>query len=216
MKNLLYKEFKLSTNVQTIIFTILACLVIIPSWPSLISFMYPLIAIITIFPISSANQDPLYTSFLPIKKKDIVKARILYIMCIEIIAILISIPFALIRKYLLSSIILNDLGINLALYGIVLFIYTIFNLILIPWVYKKIDKTALPTTISTIVIMFLIILIMMVFILIPQATFFINDYSTLPSLLTQISVLILGILLFISSYFLIYKLAGNNFLKTDL
>ena len=167
MKNLLYKEFKLSTNVQTIIFTILACLVIIPSWPSLISVMYPLIAIITIFPISSANQDPLYTSFLPIKKKDIVKARILYIMCIEIIAILISIPFALIRKYLLSSIILNDLGINLALYGIVLFIYTIFNLILIPWVYKKIDKTALPTTISTIVIMFLIILIMMVFILIP-------------------------------------------------
>lgn len=140
MKNLLYKEFKLSTNVQTIIFTILACLVIIPSWPSLISFMYPLIAIITIFPISSANQDPLYTSFLPIKKKDIVKARILYIMCIEIIAILISIPFALIRKYLLSSIILNDLGINLALYGIVLFIYTIFNLILIPWVYKKLIK----------------------------------------------------------------------------
>lgn len=219
MKKLLYKEFKLCTNIQIVIFTILSVLILIPSWPSLIPFIYPMIAVINIFPIAIANSDTLYTSLLPIRKKDVVKARVIYIFSIELFSLLISLPFAEIRKYVLIPLVGNsypDLGVNLATYGILLFIFSIFNLVLIPWVYKRLEKLNLCYIVSTFLATTLVTAFMLLFIFVPKASTFINDYSSISSLLTQIGILISGILIFIGDFFLVNKLAGDNFNKLNI
>ena len=77
MKKLLYKEIVLCTNVQIILFAAFALFILIPSWPPAVAFIYPLSGLLTLFPRGLANKDIEYTSLLPIKKTDIVKAKAL-------------------------------------------------------------------------------------------------------------------------------------------
>ena len=80
MKNLLYKEVVLCTNIQVILFAVFALLILIPSWPPAIAFIYPLSGLMTLFPRGLANKDIEYTALLPVKKTDIVKGK-LYMHC---------------------------------------------------------------------------------------------------------------------------------------
>lgn len=153
MFKLLKKELTLSINPQTIIFTLLVLLIVIPSWPAAVGFMYPLSGLMVIFPLALANHDIEYTALLPIKKGDIVKSKVLFIVFIELATILISIPAALIRNLVLTPsaiasaeqaaeeaeniTYLSSVGPTFITYGIILLGYSIFNIILIPQYYKN-------------------------------------------------------------------------------
>ena len=157
MFKLLKKELTLSINPQTIIFSLLVLLIVIPSWPAAVGFMYPLSGLMVIFPLALANHDIEYTALLPIKKGDIVKSKVLFIVFIELATILISIPAALIRNLVLTPSIIASaeqaaeqaaetasdvsyyasVGPTFITYGIILLGYSIFNIILIPQYYKN-------------------------------------------------------------------------------
>ena len=153
MFKLLKKELTLSINPQTIIFSLLVLLIVIPSWPAAVGFMYPLSGLMVIFPLALANHDIEYTALLPIKKGDIVKSKVLFIVFIELATILISIPAALIRNLVLTPsaiasaeqaaeeaeniTYLSSVGPTFITYGIILLGYSIFNIILIPQYYKN-------------------------------------------------------------------------------
>lgn len=221
MKNLLYKEIKLNTSIQIVIGLLMSALIFIPSWPSLVAFYYPLSMLFVILPLSLQNQDMLFTGLLPIKKRDIVKGKVMYVMTYEILTILISIPFALLRLFLIQPLmeeaqVYTDLGINFALYGIVLIIYAFFNSIYIPWFYKKMDKRLMCNIVSFVLTALLLTIFMVFFLVFEPASKFLNDYSNIYGILTQIGILLFGICCFILSILFSTKKGGKNFEKVDL
>lgn len=221
MKNLLYKELKLTANAQLYIYCFLVVTIMIPSYPTLTAFIYPLAGLTIAFALSNANRDLLYTSILPIRKRDIVTSKVLLISFFEILTILISIPFGFIRNALLSlgveeEVEMVDLGFNFALYGFVFLIFSLFNLIIFPWYYKKPEnKNFWPFVVADIACFILLILIMMVFMLFESFTEYINTYA-FPNALVQLAILLAGALIFLGSNILAAKLGGDAFQKVNL
>ena len=91
MKNLLYKEFKLAMHPLIYIFILFFPLMIfIPDYPSGVMFIYLIGAYPILFLGANRGQqsnDLMYSALLPIRKRDIVKARILTCILIQTVFI---------------------------------------------------------------------------------------------------------------------------------
>jgi hypothetical protein len=230
MKNLLKKEFKLCLNPQVAIFLFLSSLAIIPSFPSLVPYIYPMSGFATIFPRGLADHDIEYTAMLPVRKGDIVKGKVAFIVLLEIASLVISVPFALIKDFLLAPMILASASSsstgsadpmelqyqqgclsNLATFGLALFAYGIYNLILFPWYYKNPQKVNWPQAISMLVCALFLGLFSVLQIFIPALS-----GSDLTGIIAQGSVFIGGLALFILMSCLAEHLGEKNFYKVDL
>ena len=79
MKNLLYKEFKLSIHPLTYFFVgLMAMAALAPSFPSFVPLLYFGASYTFLFigmNKTTTTNDLLYTCMLPIKREDVVKAR---------------------------------------------------------------------------------------------------------------------------------------------
>lgn len=220
MKKLLFKELRLCLNPQVIVFVCLSVLIVIPGWPSLTSFIYTFMAIVVIFPIALANKDLEFTALLPVRKTDLVKGKVMLAVSIELASILISLPFALLKVFVLNNIEgfevnVPDLGINLILYGIVLFLCGFFNLIFIPWYYKNPFKIAKVQIVSTFIVIALTSVLIVLFIPIPDMSIFVNTFTG-TALIVQFASLLAGILVFLSFTYLSFRLGAKNIASVDL
>ena len=158
MKALLYKEFKLAMHPICYIFIVMfPIMILIPSYPSAVGFIY----ILSCYPIlflgankGQQSNDLLYSTLLPIRKKDIVKARIftVAIMQFAFIAIMSAlVPVALliasnIPKYAATGIPLEG---YVSLLAIAIIGYAIADLIFFPIYYKN-GKSIVLSTLMTI------------------------------------------------------------------
>lgn len=157
MKALLYKEFKLAMHPICYVFiAMFPLMILIPSYPIAIGFIY----VLTCYPVlflgankGQQSNDLLYSTLLPIRKKDIVKARIMtvFIMHLAFIAITSALyPVALmINKAITESALAEDpmtnpitnagLGLNsyVLVLAIVLVGFAIADLIFFPIYYKN-------------------------------------------------------------------------------
>ena len=140
MFNLLYKELRLATHPNLYIFTLLGALVIIPAYPYGMVFIFGCLGPYISFMYGRETNDIYYTSLLPVKKKDTVKAKVLLIVLAQMTQLLISLPFAVLRLYVLPD--GNPAGIeaNLAYYGFGFIIYAIFDLIFLTQFFKTAYK----------------------------------------------------------------------------
>jgi hypothetical protein len=225
MKNLLNKELKLSLNPQVIIFTLFSCLVLVPSWPATIAFVYPLAGVATIFPRALADQDVQYTVMLPIRKGDVVKSKWLLVLLIELTSLVFSIPFALVKNMVLIP---NEIAAaeasqsgdisyligsapSFATYAFILLGFAVYNLVLFPWYYRNPAKVNWPQTIS----LFAGMIIMGVGAVIQGFVPALVSYDS-TGLIAQLVSLGVGIILFVSLSILAEKLAEKSFDKVDL
>ena len=93
MKALLYKEFKLAMHPICYVFIFaFPLMILIPSYPLAIGFIY----VLTCYPIlflgankGQQSNDLLYSTLLPIRKKDIVLARLFTVMIMQFMFILV-------------------------------------------------------------------------------------------------------------------------------
>ena len=93
MKALIYKEFKLAMHPMCYLFIVLfPFMVLIPIYPLGVSFIY----ILTCYPVlflgankGQQSNDLLYSTLLPVRKKDIVLARIITVLFMQVASILI-------------------------------------------------------------------------------------------------------------------------------
>lgn len=93
MKALIYKEFKLAMHPICYLFIVLfPFMVLIPIYPLGISFIY----ILTCYPVlflgankGQQSNDLLYSTLLPVRKKDIVLARIITVLFMQVASMLI-------------------------------------------------------------------------------------------------------------------------------
>ncbi len=221
MKNLLYKEIKLCVTGQTWAFISLSALILIPTWPTLVAFIYPVAGLFPVFPVALANRDLLYTGTLPIEKSRVVLGKILLICFLELVSIAISIPFGLLRNFVLTPLIpvehlYDELGFNMAMYGLILIAFGLFNLIFFPRFYKSPDtKNVGATLLSYLTILVFYAVCMAFFMAVPGASKYINTYTG-GGLWTQIGILVLGIACFLLFNLFAYKASKKRFEKIDL
>lgn len=150
--NLLKKEIKLGNNFQTLIW-LTCCLgmYFIPNYPGYVGPFYITIAVMLTFALNQSSHDILYTTLLPVRKVDVVKARFLYAGLIETLAILFAVLAAVVKT--LAKFPENKSGINcnIAFIGFLFCVLSIFNLVFLGSVYKNPLKPGLRFLASSVI-----------------------------------------------------------------
>ena len=165
MKALIYKELKLAMHPICYVFIVLfPFMILIPSYPLGIGFIY----VLTCYPIlflgankGQQSNDLLYSTLLPVRKKDIVMARIFTVIFMQVAFILVMTalyPVAIIINNAIaqsakepSEYMIPGLGLDsyVLLVAIALIGYAIADIIFFP-IYYKHGKSIVMSTLFTI------------------------------------------------------------------
>jgi hypothetical protein len=140
MGNLLYKELRLSLHPTSYIFLALSLLMLVPNYPYYVTFFYMTLAVFFTCLSGRENQDLLYMALLPVRKRDIVSARMVSSCMLELALMVLCVPFAIIRQGMdLPG---NQVGMdaNIALFGLSLMMLGLFNLMFFTRYYRNPDK----------------------------------------------------------------------------
>ncbi len=137
MKNLLYKELKLS--IHSFFFflpLLLAVLFFIPQWFYTIVFMYLFwITVPQVYSSYLSNEDYNFIAMLPVLRKDIVKSKALALVALELTHIIFAVIFAVINNRLYG--IWNfSLDPSYGLFAVGFAMYGIFNISFLPYYFK--------------------------------------------------------------------------------
>ena len=217
MKALLYKELKLALHPTTFIFLGIGAMLMIPSYPYYVAFIYTCLSIFFIFLSARENKDVFFTASLPVRKSDVVKSRVFTVAIVELLQLAIGIPFAIIGMRINPNPTGNQAGIeaNLAFFGLVLVMYAIFNLIFLPLFYKTAAKVGVPLFYASIAVTIYIVAAELVVQMIPfLKTHF--DTTNPAMVIYQLPVLVAGIVIFGLSLWLTFRKSAANFEKVDL
>jgi ABC-2 type transport system permease protein len=215
MKNLLYKEFTLSIHPTMFIFLSFGALLLIPSWPFFIAFGYLFIAVTNTFFLCRSNQDVFFSASLPVRKRDIVRARVCSLSVLELLQIATAVPFALLRGALYPH--GNEAGMNtnFAFFGFVFVMYALFNAIFLPGFYKTAYKVGIPLFVAVIVSVVFAGAVEALMATVPFLRENLNAMGT-GHMAGQLAVLVAGIGIFALLTFLGYRLSATRFEKVDL
>ena len=79
MRALLYKQFRLVCHPMTLVFCLFGAMLLIPNYPYTVAFFYVTLGIFFTFMNIREQRDMYYAAVLPIRKRDTVKASVLFI-----------------------------------------------------------------------------------------------------------------------------------------
>jgi ABC-2 type transport system permease protein len=150
MKNLLYKELHLAIHPMFYLMPVFGALLLIPNWIYFLAPMYFFfIAFPNIFTMGKANNDIGFSAMLPVKRRDIVKARLLSVIILEVLQIFVTAIFAVVNLaiYPAGNFLMDS---NAAYIGFVFIIFAIFNIISFPMIYKTAYKIGFPVILANI------------------------------------------------------------------
>jgi ABC-2 type transport system permease protein len=212
MKNLLYKEFNLAIHPAFLLMLLFGVLLLIPQWPFLIALMYLFfIAIPNIFTFCKVQNDVLFSVLLPIRKKDVVMARMMSIVLLELLQILVAAVFAVLHMKLYGpgNFLLDP---NYAFFGLALVMYAVFNVFFFPMFYKTTYKIAIPVVAATIAaVLFAITAELAV-----QAVPFLKMLNGMDHTGVQLLTLVGGIIVFVLLNISAYAISAKRFEHVDL
>lgn len=214
---LINKELKLAMHPTVFIFLTFSAMMLIPSYPYYVAFFYTTLSIFFVFLSERENKDVMYSVLLPVRKRDCVKARVIVVAAIELCMVLISIPFAVLSARINPNDAGNQVGIeaNVAFYGLVLIMYSIFNGIMIPSFYKTAYNIGKPFLTAS-AVMFVYIAIAEVSVNVVPILKTYLDTTSAAMMVRQLPVLAGGILIFALSLVHTYRRAADHFEKVDL
>ena len=156
MIKLLKKEFLLCMHPVTPLMLLLSSMALIPNYPYTVMFFYLTLAVFFTCMLGRENHDVIYTMTLPVAKKEIVKARICFVVILELLQMLLLIPFAVLRQKLIPA--GNEAGMdaNLVLFAEGFLLFGIFNLLFFKSYYKNTEKVGKSFVIATVVFFVLV------------------------------------------------------------
>ena len=226
MKALIYKELKLAMHPICYLFIVLfPFMILIPSYPLGIGFIY----VLTCYPIlflgankGQQSNDLLYSTLLPVRKKDIVMARILTVIFMQIAFILVMTALYPVARIINNAIaqsaenpseyMIPGLGLDsyVLLVAIALIGYAIADIIFFP-IYYKHGKSIVMSTLFT--ILGFVVYIGIFTIGLP----FIPGLDILNNLHLGIQFAILGaaILISFALHIIVYKVSAKRLEKVD-
>jgi hypothetical protein len=215
MSNLLRKEFKLAVHPTSFIFLLLAPMLLIPNYPYYVAFFYQTLGVFFTFMNGNTTNDVTFTTLLPVRKRDAVKARVITVVVCELLQIVVSIPFAFLRNTLIPVPNAAGMEANAALFGLSLVMLGLFNLVFLPGFYKTAYKTGGPYVWACAAMSVFVILAELVIQLTPALKTALDTVN--PAYLPQqMSVLAAGVVLFGILTALASKLSIERFEKLDL
>lgn len=213
ISNLIYKELRLAAHPNLYIFTLLGVLVIVPNYPYGMVFLFGCLAPFITFMYGRETNDIYYTSLLPVKKSDTVKAKFLLVILAQMTQLLISLPFAFLRVQILPAGNMAGIEANVAYYGFGFMIYALFNVIFLTVFFKTAYKAGKAFLLGVIPASF-VVLVMEVIVHFPQFKWL--DSVELDAMLKQLPILIIGVLVYIIGMYVAYKLSEKRFEQVDL
>lgn len=150
-KKLLYKEFRFCLHPTAPMMLLLSALTLTPNYPYLVMCFYLTLSIFFICLTGRENSDVTYTLTLPVTKRDIVTARFLLVVILELAQFLLA--FVIIRIHALLPLGANAAGMdaNLALLAECFLFYGIFHLVFFPSYYRDVSKVGASFVKSSVV-----------------------------------------------------------------
>ncbi len=215
MKNIIYKELKLVIIPATYLIVLLAALIMIPNYPYLVGMSYCFLALFISFSTAQTNKDNEFTASLPVPRKNIVLAKHVSFITVELLQIVVAIPFAL-----LSTLLINKNGnlvgldANFTFFGVTFLCFGVINIIVLPWFFRTGYKIGIPflTAIFTYVILYVCVELAVQ--LSPLKA--ILDGTAAQYIPYRITVLFSGIAVYCALTFISYKRSVKNFEKVNL
>lgn len=212
MLHLLYKEFRLS--IHPLFFLILLCgtLLLIPQWVFFVAMMYILfIAVPNIFITGKAQNDLVFSVMLPVRKRDVVKSRILSIAILQILQILVAVPFAIlnIKLYQAENFLLDP---NFSFFGFVFAMYAVHNVVFFPLFYKTGYKIGIPSMAGIAAAVLFATTVEFSILFVPA----LKVLDGFGHLAPQLWLLSAGILFFVIINMVAYRISARRFTNIDL
>ena len=215
MKNLMYKEFRLVVHPLYYLVALTGVLLLIPQWPYFIALMYFFfIAVPNIFAGGKASNDIGFSVMMPVRKRDVVMARMMVIVILELASIAVASVFAAlnITLYQAQNFLLDP---NIAFIGLVFVMYGLFNVVFFPMFYKTAYKIGLPIITAVIATVLFATAAEMQNLLSPAAAGVLDGISG-DALVRQLPVLAAGIAVFALLTWLACRVSVKRFEKVDL
>ena len=210
---LLYKEMRLVAHPTSIVFAFLGCLVLVPSSPYSVIFMFGCLAPYITFLNARETNDGWYTAVLPVTKRESVLGKCLLAVFFQLFQLLFSIPFVLLRNVL--NIANNPVGLDatVAWYGFGFILYAVFDLIFLTSFYNSGYKAGQSLILAAIPMVLLMVAI--------EAAAHIPAFSWMDSyqpedLIIQLPILVIGFICYGVIITLAYRIAAKRFEKVDL
>lgn len=226
MKALIYKEFKLAMHPICYVFIFLfPFMILIPSYPLGVGFIYILACYPVLFLGANKGQqsnDLLFSTLLPVRKKDVVFARIITVFFLQfatILMMLILYPLAFfVRDLIISSgEELIDVGIGLdgftSLIAIALIGFSLADLTFFPIYYKNGKSIVLSTLLTTLVFVLFIFLFSVFIFYIPGMEWYQN--IVLGELWIQFILLFASLIIYVLLHYLVYRISSKRLEKVD-
>ena len=138
MTALLYKQFRLVCHPMTPIFCLFGVMVLIPNYPYTVIFFYVTLGLFFTFLNMREQKDIYYSALLPVPKRDTVKAGCLFTVLIEVLSLVLLVPFSVLAVHLQpGKDNLVGLDPNAALLAAGFLLYAVFNAVFLPSFYKN-------------------------------------------------------------------------------
>ena len=160
MKNLLIKEIKLSSSPLSFIFLAFGLMFFLPGYPILLGAFFVCLGLFQSFQNAREQNDILYTLMLPVRKRDAVAAKYLFVICLELTAFLIMALVTFVRMTFMAEAIAYTenalIAANPLALAFALLIFLSFNVIFVGGFYRTAYKFAWPFvgfTVMTFVLM---------------------------------------------------------------
>lgn len=140
LSKLLYKEFKLALHPASVLFLLLSSMMLIPNYPMYVLFFYNTLGIFFICLSGRENHDFAYSLSLPIRKRDAVRARIVFAVILQLAQCVLAVDFMFVRRAI--GIGANEAGMdsNVAFFGLSFVMLAVFNYVFFIGYFSRPDK----------------------------------------------------------------------------
>ena len=160
MRNLLIKEMKLSASVLSYLFIVFGMMFLLPGYPILCATFFACLGIFQSFQNAREANDLVFSALLPVAKRDVARAKVLFSCFIELCTFVLMALSALIRMTVLSdapayraNALMNAnpfaLGVGLLLFGL-------FNLVFVAGFFKTSYQLGKPFVTFIVIVLVLI------------------------------------------------------------
>ena len=217
MRNILRKEMKLSASPLSYLFILFGLMFFLPGYPVLCGAFFVTLGIFQGFQYAREANDIVFSSLLPIGKKDVVKGKFLFVCFIEACSLILMLFSSFIRMTFLSEAAVYRanalMNANLFAVGGAFLIFGLFNVIFLGGFFKTAYKMGRPF-ITHIIVSFLVIGVLETLHHVPGLEA-VNAFG-FDSFGLQLVMLLAGLAAFLIMTALSYKTACRNFEMIDL
>lgn len=140
LTGLLKKEFSLCLHPAAIMMLALSALTLVPNYPYTVMYFYSTLGLFFICLDGRENHDVIYTMTLPVAKRDVVTARFLTAMTLELVQLALALVFVLLRRRILPQPNAAGMDANFALLGEGFLFFGLYHLVFFPGYYRDVTK----------------------------------------------------------------------------